>query len=168
MKEEKGGITIGYDSQLTAGMTKTNSSMHKVIKNGDLVLGVAGELRVYNAIKFTEFEKVGPDPERWASTYLADKLFEISKKIPHDKDDSFNYSTLVVAGGQVFIVDKFCSVMRAQDGFHSIGSGSEWAMGALAAGASVKKALKIAARFDSGTGGTLHVTTAAALLGTLF
>ena len=41
--------------------------------------------------------------------------------------------------------------------FYVIGSGWKWAMGALEAGASAKRAVEIAAKYDSNTGGEIEV-----------
>jgi ATP-dependent protease HslVU (ClpYQ) peptidase subunit len=168
MKEENGGVSIAYDSQVTRSLSKNNTRLQKVFRNGSLIIGMAGNLSVLNAVKFETFEEVGDNPEKWAVTHFAPKLREVADRLHVCKsvcDDCVNYQTLVVAGGKVFNVDCFLGVDCNIGGLYAIGSGSEFALGALAMGASVRSALGVAAQFDIGTGGALHATTAARLLG---
>lgn len=168
MKEEDADIAIAYDSQITMGHTIANSSVSKVFRNGELILGVCGDLAFLNAIKFQKFRTVGEDPEQWAYTYFAPKLQKIAKKLNAagdlTDDERVGYQVLVIADGVTFIVDDDCSVIQSTDGYHSIGSGSGFALGALATGSSAFDALAVAATLDIYTGGDLHLTTAAELL----
>jgi ATP-dependent protease HslVU (ClpYQ) peptidase subunit len=168
MKDEDAGISIAYDSQITSGHRIENSAISKVFKNGDLIIGVCGDLAFLTAVKFQKFSEVGTDPERWVSTYFAPKLKKIAKKLNTCTDAtcgcSISYAVLVIADGVTFLVDDDSSVTRTTDGFHSVGSGSGFALGALKNGASAMEALEVAAHLDIFTGGDLHLTTAAELL----
>lgn len=168
MKDEGADIAIAYDSQVTAGHRIENSAIHKVFRNGELILGVAGSAAFANAVRFQKFREVGDDPKRWAMTYFAPKLRKMAQKLEKpdlsDDEERISYSVLVIADGFTFIVDDDSAVTRMPDGYHVIGSGSDSALGALATGASAFEALEIAASLDIYTGGDLHLTTAAELL----
>lgn len=165
MKDESDGISIAYDSQTTAGHRIENAIDPKVFRNGELILGIAGSAAFANAVKFQKFQEVGANPERWAMTYFAPKLKKIARKLCKDDDDAeISYNVLVIADGVTFIIDDDSSVTRTTAGYHSIGSGSVFALGALSAGSTATEALEIAASLDIYTGGDLHSTTSAELL----
>ena len=70
-----------------------------------------------------------------------------------ESDDETKFAFLIAIGGEVFdIADDFAVCLDA-DGIYGIGSGSSLAIGALKAGASIKKALEIAADKDPYTAG---------------
>ena len=66
-------------------------------------------------------------------------------------------SALCSVNGRVYDLDGHCWV-RNRSGLYAVGSGSNFAMGALWAGASVQEALEIAAANDPYTGGQLFVS----------
>lgn len=78
-------------------------------------------------------------------------------KIPDQKDDWPDGVALVVIQGRIFQVHHDFTVTEAEGDFNGIGSGSGYALGALAAGKSIEKALEIAADLDPFTGGELHI-----------
>lgn len=49
--------------------------------------------------------------------------------------------------------------VTVEDDFFAIGSGAPYAMGALASGMSLKKAIQIAAQYDSATGAEVQTMT---------
>lgn len=61
--------------------------------------------------------------------------------------------------GRVTMITLPGTEMIVSEPFFSIGSGSDYAMGALAAGATVGKAIEIASRFDPNTGGGYDAKT---------
>lgn len=167
MKEDSDGVSIAYDSQVTSGCTARNSSISKVFRNGSLIIGVTGDMAFLNAVKFEKFDEVSADPERWAVTHFAPKLRDLAERVSVCKDsecDCVNYSVLVIAGDRTFIVDSFLQVSKCAESYNAIGSGSDFALGALRMDATPMEALEVAAHFDTNTGGDLHLTTAAELL----
>lgn len=78
-------------------------------------------------------------------------------KIPDQKDDWPDGVALVVLQGRIFQVHHDFTVTESARDFDGIGSGSDYALGALASGKSVDKALEIAADLDLWTGGELVV-----------
>jgi ATP-dependent protease HslVU (ClpYQ) peptidase subunit len=168
VKEESSGISLAYDSQTTDDSGAAfHGSQHKVFRNDDLIFGVTGNLAFSAAVRFETFEKVGPDPEKWVVNYLAPKLREIGERVNTCKEAEcacVDYAVIVIAAGRTLIVDSLLQVRHPKSGFHAVGSGSDYALGALKMDASPMEALEVAAHFDTNTGGDLHLTTAAELL----
>ena len=72
-------------------------------------------------------------------------------------DDWPKGSALIVIAGRVFTTDSVFSITEHLEST-GIGSGSDYALGALAAGKSIEKAMEIACELDSrGTGGQISV-----------
>jgi hypothetical protein len=72
------------------------------------------------------------------------------------KDDS-TFSMLIAYAGELFDIGDDLSVLLNDDGIYGVGNGSKYAIGALFAGASVEKALEIAAHNDIYTSGPFQI-----------
>ena len=72
-----------------------------------------------------------------------------------DKDAGFDF--IIAVGGELFEVDTTFNVAKTKDNIYGVGSGSPFAMGALAAGASIELAVEIAARMSVNTEGPILV-----------
>ena len=71
--------------------------------------------------------------------------------------EAHNYSSLLVAvNGRLFEISSDFAFTTNDSRVYSVGSGSSYALGALGAGADPESAVKIAAYFDSFTGGDIH------------
>jgi len=77
------------------------------------------------------------------------------KKENEDKDAGF--SMLFAFDGEVFDIGDDFSVLLNSDGIYGVGNGAQFAIGALYAGASVEKALEIAANNDIYTSGPFQI-----------
>lgn len=125
------GKNIASDSQV--GGSYLDGGIEKVIKAGKSYFGAAGNLD--HMVGFFAWQKGGDKP-----------------KI----DD--NFEALEIRGkttywwGQALVPCKIKSPA-------AIGSGAQFAMGAMLAGATAKEAVKIAAKLDSGTGRTIRSVT---------
>lgn len=73
-----------------------------------------------------------------------------------EKDGETKFNFLIAIGGEIFDISDDFAVCIDIDGIYGIGSGSSIAIGALKAGASIKKALEIAADKDPYTGGPFY------------
>lgn len=78
-----------------------------------------------------------------------------------DSDAQIEANALMVDGGRVYICGTEhdgkvfrCEIKHGE--FRAIGSGREYAMGAMAAGCSAKEAVKVAATLDIYTGGKIR------------
>jgi ATP-dependent protease HslVU (ClpYQ) peptidase subunit len=65
-----------------------------------------------------------------------------------DADGETKFAFLIAVGGQVFEIADDMSVALDSRGFYGVGSGSDYAIGALCAGADLETALKVAASND--------------------
>lgn len=130
----KNGV-IAYDSRTTAGSIITNDNADKRIeRNGDNFF-MCGKLADYEAF-FAAMDGVKQD------------------SVPE-------VSCLAVIGGKVYV----CSCDESS-GFwkspidmnfsYAIGSGSEFAWGAMDCGATAEQAVRVAMKRDSGSGGTVR------------
>ena len=77
------------------------------------------------------------------------------KSDPSDKDSGF--SMLIAFDGELFDIGDDFSVLLNGDGIYGVGNGAKYAIGALDAGASVEKALEIAAKNDIYTSGPFQI-----------
>jgi len=162
MVEHDGDVLIGYDSQLT-GADKTMSPDAKVFANGGAVYGVGGVQQYRNALRYASLPLPKDDSAQWVERTLVPELRRIFDKINPARGAS-DVMLLVAVNGTAFEIDGHLAWYRNTAGEYSIGTGSFFALGALSAGASVEDAVTIAATHDPGTGGTIHVATADALL----
>lgn len=59
---------------------------------------------------------------------------------------------VLTAKGQIFMFDDYTKWLAVNEPYHAIGSGSDYALGAMALGATTKEAVKIASKHDSYSG----------------
>ncbi len=114
----------------------------KLMEMRGAAAGFAGDARVDQLLKILgEIAPYkGEDPERWIVTCFCPVLevaLEACKKqtkILVVKDDEawpIESVCLVAVGGQIWSVDETLYAMRSRDGYDAVGSGAEYAIGAL-------------------------------------
>lgn len=74
-------------------------------------------------------------------------------KLPEDEGSSL---LLVEEGAAYWLTWPYLRTVLVRDPFVAIGSGGEFALGAMAAGANARKAVEIACRFDPHSGKGVH------------
>lgn len=123
------GISIASDSQV--GGAYLDGGNKKVIRAGKSYFGVAGALE--DQVAFFAWHRGGEKP-----------------KVSDD-----NFEGIEVRGKSVYWwgSNLVACKIRAPA---AIGSGTQFAMGAMLAGATAKEAVKIAAKLDSGTGRSIR------------
>ena len=154
---KNGNVTLGADSQVTDGSRPNrHSKMEKITKNNGWLIAGSGDSTPCDILQHIFIPPVPTIKER-------DNLYKfmITKFIPamqdcleennwkpdqNDKDSGF--SMLFAFDGEVFDIGNDFSVLLNSDGIYGVGNGSQFAIGALYAGASVEKALEIAANND--------------------
>lgn len=158
-------MDLGWDSLTSPGQGHTEKVRHI---NGQFFLGVAGYLRHLDVLHYTEVPAVHEaelsaerfDARGYLITQVVPAWLKALKTSHGDDPDTVNDwpkgSALVVMKDRIFTFDSVFSVCEHLD-FAGIGSGADFALGAIAAGKSVGKALEIAADLDPNTGGELHV-----------
>ena len=163
---KNGNVTMGADAQVSDGSRPNrHPKMEKISKvNGWLIAGSGDStpcdilqnmfvppiptikerenLYKFMIIKFVPAMRECLDENGW-------------KKENEDKDAGF--SMLFAFDGEVFDIGDDFSVLLNSDGIYGVGNGSQFAIGALYAGASVEKALEIAANNDIYTSGPFQI-----------
>lgn len=134
--------------------------MVKVVTNGNFIIGAAGDVRALQVILHTWKPPVAVAKDK-------DNLFQfmISKVVPSLKqqlteyglldtksaDKEFELYVLIAFNGNIFEIDSDFAVSRSESGYYGIGTGGDYALGALYAGATPEQAASIAALNDSKT-----------------
>ena len=163
---KNGNVTMGADAQVTDNARPNiHPKMEKISKiNGWLIAG-SGDSQPCDIMQ-NMFTPPVPTAKERENLYK----FMITKFIPamrecldengwkkdeNDKDSGFNM--LFAFDGEVFDIGDDFSVLLNSDGIYGIGNGSQFAIGALYAGATVDKALEIAANNDIYTSGPFQI-----------
>ncbi len=149
--EIDGEVVWAWDSQVTYGGGFAELDYDKVFHNGSMVIGLAGAIVDSQTLRYTDFPELDTwDVDRWVSQVAAKKFKKKTKYPGH---------ILAEAGGRVYNIGQEGSWVRNTHGFYAIGSGAEYALGALFSGASPAQAVLVAAQLDNGTGGSIIMAT---------
>lgn len=126
---------LASDSRRTRGNHIVPGTLAKIARVGACLCGGAG----YTTHLLKVFEALGADEDmpEWG--------------------DGESEAILVEADGSVWTYEGDGVWIPFDGEFIAIGSGSEYAYGAMAAGADAREAVKIAKRFDSMSGGPVRV-----------
>ena len=155
------------DNQVTddGGRIYRHPQMAKIAERGDYLIAGSGEVSPCDIA-----QHIWQPPKPTAKDKQDVYHFMIAKAMPslrkcleengynfnedHDKSkDGLRFQFLIACCGELFDIDQDLAVMRSMDGFYSVGSGSSFALGALAAGAKPMKAMEIAAKLTAFTSG---------------
>mgnify|MGYP006279753633 CR=1 FL=1 len=147
---------IGADSLVTADRKYSHPDMVKVVERGPYLIAGAGESAACDIIQHiwkppipTKEDK--PDLYHFVISKVIPSMKECFKQNEYrwDKDsDETKFAFLIAIGGEIFDISDDFAVCLDADGIYGVGSGSSLAIGALKAGASIKRALEIAAEKD--------------------
>ena len=151
-------VTFGADSQVTSptGRRSSHPLMVKISERNDFIIAGSGECAPCDIAQHLWIPPI-PNNKDWNDLYH----FMISKVVPSLKacfkeqeykwdsdDDETKFCFLIAVGGQIFEISDDFSISLDSKGFYGVGSGSNYAIGALSAGATLAKALKIASDND--------------------
>jgi ATP-dependent protease HslVU (ClpYQ) peptidase subunit len=147
---------IAADSRTTAmNRPYSHPTVTKITKRGKWLIAGAGDVQPCDVIQHVWKPPALPITKRdlysFMITDVAPSLRECIKESGYvpDKDDAdAGFEFLIAINGTIYQVDDSYSVYLRDDGLYGIGSGSSWAIGALAQNATWKKALQIAAKND--------------------
>lgn len=161
-----GCAIMGADSQVTDGDRKNNHiKMEKITKNNGYLIGGSGDAQPCDILQHIFVPPVPnatqkKDMYKFMITTFVPAMREVLEENgwkPSTKDEDSGFSTLVAYDGQIFDIGDDFSVLMNDTGIYGIGNGSKYAIGALEAGATVEKALEIAANNDIYTSGPFLV-----------
>jgi ATP-dependent protease HslVU (ClpYQ) peptidase subunit len=164
------GCVIAFDSRVAeGGKVYTHPEMVKAVERGSYIIGGAGDYRALQVVlhgwspplvtakaktNLYEFviNKVAPS----LKTTLTEAGIEFTKSSDNE-DDKFELSLLIGVNGTIFEIDSDFAVAMNDTGLYAIGSGGDFALGALHAGATVLDAMRIAAVNNNGTSAPFHI-----------
>jgi ATP-dependent protease HslVU (ClpYQ) peptidase subunit len=158
--QHKDKVVIGADSQITGGGGRRQShrEMVKISERSLYLIAGSGECAPCDLA-----QHIWQPPIPKASDVKDLYHFMIAKVVPSlkacfkeneykwneaDGDGETKFAFLIALGGQIFEIADDMSVSLDSRGFYGVGSGSDYASGALSAGATIEKALAIAAEND--------------------
>jgi ATP-dependent protease HslVU (ClpYQ) peptidase subunit len=154
-------VVFGADSQVTAGNGRVAShpKMVKISERGEYIIAGSGLASFCDVAQHIWMPPVPTEKDKKDLYH-----FMIAKVVPSLKiafkdneckwdaeDDETKFAFLISIGGEVFELSDDFSISLDAKGFYGVGSGSSYAIGALAAGAKIQMALKIAADNDAYT-----------------
>jgi ATP-dependent protease HslVU (ClpYQ) peptidase subunit len=152
---------LGADSQITDGDKRIISpSIPKIVKLNKYLLGVAGDVRPGDLLAFNWKPPAydGTDPVKFMGRKIIPSIIAIFKANGYDyAKEGASYSFLLAFAGNVFEIGDELSISQSEDGLYGVGSGSAYALGALAGlvpnvgKAEILNALAIAAKYDINT-----------------
>lgn len=164
------GCVIASDSRVADnGKVYTHPEMVKAVERGSYIIGGAGDYRALQVVlhgwqpplvsakakqNLYEFviNKVAPS----LKSTLTDAGIEFNKSSDNN-DDKFELQLIIGINGTIFELDSDFAVAMNDTGLYAIGSGGDYALGALHAGASVLDAMRIAAVNNNGTSAPFHI-----------
>ena len=163
------GCVIASDSRVAeGGKVYTHPEMVKAVECGNYIIGGAGDYRALQVVlhgwnppllnakakqNLYEFviNKVAPS----LKATLTEAGVDFGKS--SDNDDKFELQLIVGINGSLFEIDSDFAVAMNDTGLYAIGSGGDYALGALHAGATVLDAMRIAAINNNGTSAPFHI-----------
>ena len=154
-------VTFGADSQVTGGNGRVSrhAQMTKITKRGEYIIAGSGECAPCDLAQHI-WQPPIPTAQDKKDLYH----FMIAKVVPslkecfkdneykwNEDDEETKFNFLIAVGGEVFELADDMSICLDARGYYGVGSGSNYAIGALASGRTVKEALQIAADYDAYT-----------------
>jgi len=136
---EKGIVHLGGDSAMSSGGTLLYDGTSKVFRRNGLVLGSSGSVRQRDLLRHVlEFPKPPLDDAElavWMRTAFVASLRSCFKdagytSIEHNAEN-FQGAFLVGCGGHLYAVYGDFQVAEFAERWHAIGSGQDYALGAL-------------------------------------
>lgn len=154
-------VIFASDSQATLGNTVSEVGQ-KFLEFPNLVISTAGMCRVLQELRYNfkppAFTKTdAKNPEKYVVTKVLPAITKTLKSAETLTDEEEFYNSFLVAvPGFLARLDSGLTILPCEE-FTAIGSGAAFAIGALEAGADVETALGVAIKYDTYSGGNIHV-----------
>jgi ATP-dependent protease HslVU (ClpYQ) peptidase subunit len=157
---------LGADSQVTDGDKRIISpSTPKIVKLKKYLLAVSGDCRQGDILTYNWTPPAfdGTNPVTFMGRKIIPSIIAAFKLQGFDyTKEGISYSYLLAFAGNIFEIGDDLSVTQSEDGLYGVGSGSAYALGALAgqlpnlaqpqwAQAQILEALEIASKYDINT-----------------
>ena len=167
--QHDGDVEWGWDSLMVTGNEQGVLLQPKVFAKNGAVYGIGGVALAINLIQYAEdwpsYE--GGDPQAWIINTLRPALQKIGLNEPHmdnEEHDHPEWQLLLSVAGIAFEFDSAFNPARLAEGIYTLGSGGDYAKGALYAGAPMMDAMAAASDIDPYTGGPLYVSYSSKLI----
>ncbi len=154
--------TIGAESFTTYGDRPFfHKDVKKIIHSGKWLVATAGDANACDLIA-NVWKPPTPRGNKNLHDFVATTVIKSLRKMfaennyqQQPKDDGFDL--LLACNGEVFQITNDFTLLRTSTGIYGIGSGADYAVGALMAGATVEEAIKIAVKLDINSGGPIQI-----------
>jgi len=170
---------IGYDARVVEDNDKIYTlpkDNGKLAKNGNYLLGTAGDMRAINLLTHVFKPPVvspttyGVKLNKFMSASFIPEMKKCFEDNSYGKDGEQSSTVIVLINGTVYEIGNDFSWAHDESGVYAVGTGSGYALGAILASLETKKrtlatakstirqALTIASRLDPNTGGTIYIS----------
>lgn len=173
-----GWAVIGYDSRVTEDhekiftLAKENG---KVVKNGNYLLGAAGDMRAINLLTHVFKPPVinpttyGVKLDKFMTAVFIPELKKCFEDASYSKDGDMDSQVMVVVNGTIYEIGNDYSWAHDESGLYAVGSGGDYALSALlatfetrkrtigTAKALVRQAITIASKLDPSTSPPIYI-----------
>lgn len=159
---EKGRVYIGADSAAVAGWTRRKTLLRKVFRRGPFLIGYTTSFRMGQLLEH-QLQVVKQEENETDMAYMVNRFIEATRSLLKErgfaKVESNNESGgqfLVGYKGRLYSVESDFQVGEMAEGFDAVGSGSDYALGAMSALAKlppkrrILRSLEIASEFNMG------------------
>ncbi|MBI4951242.1 MAG: hypothetical protein HY908_04360 [Myxococcales bacterium] len=159
---ERGTVYVGVDSAAVSGWRRRETRVGKVFRRGPFLIGYTTSFRMGQLLEH-QLTVAPQAPEQSDMAFMVNHFIEATRlllkergfaKIESNSEQGGQF--LVGYRGHLYSVDSDFQVGEMADGYDAVGSGAEFALGALAAlgrgpaPRRIRRALEIAARFSMG------------------
>jgi ATP-dependent protease HslVU (ClpYQ) peptidase subunit len=158
---------LGADSQVTDGDKRIISpSTPKIVKLKKYLLAVSGDCRPGDVLTYnwTPPAYDGTNPVTFMGKKIIPSIIAAFKLQGFDyTKEGISYSYLLAFAGNIFEIGDDLSITQSADGLYGVGSGSAYALGALAGQlpyidkAKILSALAISAKYDINTAAPFQI-----------
>ena len=154
------GFTFAADAQVTdTERPYQHKSMKKIVEVNEYVMAGAGNSRCCDVILY------GWEPPKYDGSepymFMVSKFVAAMRKQHEDAGitlkEEEDFVFLVGFKDRVFHVAGNYAVLETSTGLYGIGTGAAYALGAIAHGATLQEAMKVAKKFDINTGGKIQI-----------
>ena len=152
------GVTFSDDTQATG----EGGDIYRVVKvqeNGPYIIAGAGDCAPLDIAQYIWKPPVPTATDaKDLLRFMIVKVIPSLKKVFKDNDYEYNtdpaarqdgFTLIVALYGEVFVIEKEFDVSMPQFNVAGIGSGAAYAIGAIRTGATIKKAMEVAAENDA-------------------
>lgn len=164
-------VYIGVDSASVQGWVRRTTNLRKVFRRGPFLIGYTTSFRMGQLLEH-HLEVPRQQDGEADMTYMVTKFVENARALLKDKGFSKIESNAETGGqflvgyrGKLYSIQNDFQVGEMSDGLDAIGSGGDFALGAMKAledlppKRRIKKALQIAEHFNMGVCAPFHVRT---------